>query len=208
MGRSALPLLARLALALIAGGLLAWFVSACSSSGSGTVSQRAQQAVSSASGQAASHLSTSTQGEKVTGASKTTTATQPLKTTTKTRTTTVTQPVQSTTVTKTETRTAAAPAATTSVTNQTTSIQVTPTSTATTGSSSGVPWWGWLLIALGAVGLAIGIFLIGRGHRGGGSGAEPPGGLTPDGAPADGPGAQDVSDTPDQPTEGHEGPPV
>lgn len=204
MGRSALPLLARLALALTAGVLLAWIVSACGSSGSGSVSQRAQQGASSASSQAAGQLSTSTQPDKAKDPSKTTTATQPPKTTTAERTTTVTQPAQSATVTKTETKTAAAPAPTTSVTNQTTGIKVTPASTSTGG---GVPWWGWLLIALGVVGLALGIFLLGRGRRGGGSGTEPPAGLSSDGAPADGPHAEAASDAPAQPTEQPEEPP-
>jgi cobalamin biosynthesis Mg chelatase CobN len=207
MGRSALPLLTRLAVALIAGGLLAWIISACGSSGSGTVSQRAQQAASSASSQAAGQLSTSTQAEKATATGKTTTATQPPKTTTREPTTTVTQPAQSTTVTKTETRTAAAPAPATSVTNQTTSIQVTPTSTTTGDSSGGVPWWGWLLIALGVIGLALAMFLLGRRRRGDGSGTEPSARLTSDGVPADGPRAQDVSDSSDQPTERRQGPP-
>jgi hypothetical protein len=89
---------------------------------------------------------------------KTQTQTQ---TQTQTRTATV---ESSTTVTTSETTTAAAPLPPASVTHQTTSVQVAPTSTTANEQTGGFPWWGWVLIGLGAAGLAIGLFLAGRGH--------------------------------------------
>jgi len=164
VNRAACRVALRLAVALAAGASLAWTISACGSGGSGTAGQQARQAASTAASQAEGKLGTSTQPAKDTTTNKTTTA-QPQKTTTAKETTTVTQPPQSSTVT--ETRTATAPAQTTSVTNQTTSVQVAPTSTTGGGSGGGVPWWGWLLIALGVAGIGIGMFLVGRRRRGG-----------------------------------------
>jgi hypothetical protein len=67
---------------------------------------------------------------------------------------------------------------------------VTPTSTTGGDSGSDVPWWGWLLIALGAIGVGIGIFSLAH-HSGGAaaSGQPPPGhGPPPPGGPPVSPG--------------------
>jgi hypothetical protein len=41
-------------------------------------------------------------------------------------------------------------------------VLVAPSSTTGGGQSSKVPWWGWLLIGLGAAGIIAGIFWVGR----------------------------------------------
>jgi hypothetical protein len=46
-------------------------------------------------------------------------------------------------------------------------VAVHPTTTTGAGSGGGLPWWGWVLIALGAIALALATFLLGR-HRGSG----------------------------------------
>jgi hypothetical protein len=156
---------ARLAVALLAGVVLAGLMSACGSGGSGTVAQQAQQAASTASSHAQSKLDPTTKSDKTSTASSTASKTQPAKTTTVQKTNTVTQSAPSTTVT--ETKTASAPTHTASITAQTTSVQVAPTSTTGQKSGGGVPGWGWVLIGLGIAAVAVGIFLFGR-HRSGG----------------------------------------
>lgn len=148
MSRSQLRSVPRLVLALVTGAALSWMVSSCGSGGSGTLSQKAQEAVSNA--------STRLEASTGTGPAKTgTTPTPPPKTTTVEKTTTVTVPARTTTVV----------APTTSVTNQTTTVHLTPTSTTGSESSGGIPGWGWLLIALGVVGIGVGMFLAGRDRR-------------------------------------------
>jgi hypothetical protein len=81
---------------------------------------------------------------------------------TRTETKTITEPARTDTVTETST---AQPPGNTSVTNRT--VQVTPASTTTDQSStSGLPWWGWALIGLGAVLIGLVMFMAGR-HRSG-----------------------------------------
>ena len=92
-------------------------------------------------------------------AASTTPATTSTKTVTSTRTSTVTVPGPSTTVT--ETKTAAAPSHATSITNNTTTLP----SGNKNDSGTDVPAWGWIVIGLGAVLLAIVMYLVGRGHR-------------------------------------------
>jgi hypothetical protein len=91
---------------------------------------------------------------------------------TRTETRTVTEPARTDTVTETSTP---QPTGTTSVTNRTATVQLTPASATTTtsepSSSSGLPWWGWALIGLGAVLIGLVMFMAGR-HRSG----RPPGG--------------------------------
>jgi cobalamin biosynthesis Mg chelatase CobN len=87
---------------------------------------------------------------------------------------TVTSPAQ-TTVTKTEVKTETAPAAQSTTSGQTTKVGVVPVSE-TPNNSNHVPTWGWILIGLAAAGLALGIYLLGRGHgreRAGGMGGPP-----------------------------------
>ena len=77
---------------------------------------------------------------------------------TRTETQTVTEPARTDTVT--ETRTEQPPGDTTNRT-----VQVTPATTTTDqSSSSGLPWWGWALIGLGAVVIGLVMFMAGR-HR-------------------------------------------
>jgi hypothetical protein len=75
---------------------------------------------------------------------------------------------------------------TTSVTERTTTVTVTPHNTGTQeAGSGGLEWWGWALIALGAIVVGLIMYMVGRGHReppAGGPGAPPPGG-PPYGAP-------------------------
>jgi outer membrane receptor protein involved in Fe transport len=98
---------------------------------------------------------------------------------TRTETKTITEPARTDTVT--ETSTAQPPGNTTNRT-----VQVTPAATSTTdqSSTSGLPWWGWALIGLGAVVIGLVMFMAGR-HR---SSRPPsgPGGTPP--PPAQGPG--------------------
>jgi cytoskeletal protein RodZ len=159
----------RVAAVLAAGLATAWLIAACGS----LATTKATQAGQSASTAVAQFVSSSTSPDP----SPTTTT----PTTTETR--TVTVPTQ--TVTRTETVKAAP--TTTSVANKTTSVQVTPaTTTSTTGKStaSQIPWWGWLLIGLGAAGLVVAIFAAG--HRRGARGS---GGSNVSGGPAPGPSA-------------------
>ena len=77
---------------------------------------------------------------------------------TRTETKTITEPARTDTVT--ETSTAQPPGNTTNRT-----VQVTPATTTTDQSStSGLPWWGWALIGLGAVVIGLLMFMAGR-HR-------------------------------------------
>lgn len=207
---SALP--TRCATWLASVAVLAMMLAACGGSVTGTVAQQAQSIASSAASQAEGKLkdiTTKAAGTKTaTAAADTATATdaadtktattsgdtssaQPGKTTatTKTETETRTEPGKTSTFTKTKTE--SAPSPTTSVNNSTVNnsahVAVHPTTT-TTGSDEGLPWWGWVLIALGAITIAIATFLFGR-HRGSqpasagadGRGDGPPG---PGGPPA------------------------
>jgi hypothetical protein len=104
-------------------------------------------------------------------ASQTGTTTASTETAASTQTKTVTQPAQSRTVTATTTVTS--PGQTTAITGNNTTVAVNPLSTTDNQSGSGIPWWGWVLIGLGVVGVAIAIFQLGRGRRGG-SGGDPP----------------------------------
>jgi cobalamin biosynthesis Mg chelatase CobN len=90
---------------------------------------------------------------------------------------TVTSPAQTSTVTKTEVKTETAPAAQSTTSGGTTKVGVVPASE-TPNNSNHVPTWGWILIGLAAAGLALGIYLLGRGHgrvdeRSGGPGGPP-----------------------------------
>jgi len=131
-------------------------ISACGSGGSGDVSQRAAQAAT----QAEAALATKTQQVDAT-TSDTATQSQPGSTATQTK--TIKPPAQPKTVTKTET--SPAPSQSGQITHDSTSVQIAPTSTTAADSSGGVPWWGWVLIALGAGALAIGTFMLGRRRR-------------------------------------------
>jgi len=152
--------LARVGLATLA----ASFVVACASGGTGTLAQQASTAATNAQAKLASATSSSTDS-----ASSSQTATAKTKTTTETK--TVTQPAQSRTVTA--TTTVSTPGQTTAITGNNTTVAVTPISTTASQAGSGVPWWGWVLIGLGVVGVAIAIFQLGRRRRGGG-GSRPP----------------------------------
>lgn len=138
--------------------MLACTVAACGSGGS------VSQSVSSAASAVKGKLSAT--------ASATTSQTPQSKTATQATTT------RSTTVTRTQTATATA-SASTSTANPTATVKVLPTST-TGGTSDGVPWWGWVLIALGVAGVVIGGVLLVRGRRP--TGGEPTG-ETRDGSP-------------------------
>lgn len=94
---------------------------------------------------------------------------------TRTETRTITEPATTDTVT--ETSTAQSPGNTTAVTNRTATVQVTPAGSTTSepSSDSGLPWWGWALIGLGAALIGLVMFMVGRHRR------EPPSG--PAGAP-------------------------
>jgi hypothetical protein len=73
-----------------------------------------------------------------------------------------------------ETQTVTKPAATASVTKSTSvNAQVTHTTPAATDSGGGPSWWVWVLIALGAVGVLIAVFMTGR-RRGKSTGASSP----------------------------------
>jgi len=68
-------------------------------------------------------------------------------------------------VTKTQTATAPAAAVTSTHTTQTNKVLVAPASTTPENESeTAVPWWGWVLIALGAISLAVGVFWVGHRH--------------------------------------------
>ena len=169
MNATARTFLARLAVALVAGVALGWGISSCGSAGSGTVSEKAGQAASTAKTQADGKLDTATKPEKTTTSKeKTPTSNGATKT--------VTQPAQTTTVTTTKTEKAPAPS--TTVTNQTTNV-----APASDESSGGLPWWGWVLIAIALVGGGSAIFLVGRnrGRR------PPPDGTARPGGPVDPP---------------------
>jgi hypothetical protein len=162
----------RFVLALLAGGVLAW-VSGCGSGGSGTVAQQAQQAASTAATQVDAKL-TSTATNAADSPTVTATVTEPTRT--------VTVPGPGSTVT--ETKTVAAPSHTTTISGPTTTVQVAPTSS-NEESNEGVPTWGWFLIGLGVVVLAIVMFMAGRGRRRDDTGAVagPAGGATAERAP-------------------------
>lgn len=129
----------RLATALLAGLAAAWLIGACGPARAGT---NAKQAVP----DAVAHVATSTD-------------TSPARTTTLTETQTVTEPGQ--TVTHTET---IREPRTTSVAHTTTNVVVTPTSTTAEQASDQIPWWGWVLIGLGAAAVGVGLFALGHRH--------------------------------------------
>src|SRR6516164_2917989 len=80
---------------------------------------------------------------------------------TRTETRTITEPATTDTVT--ETRTEQSPGNTT---NRTATVQVTPSDTTSSdSSSSGLEWWGWALIGLGAVVIGLVMFMVGRRNR-------------------------------------------
>jgi hypothetical protein len=112
-------------------------------------------------GSAALAQPTTTTDTTTTTTTDTTTAT-----TTDTTTATVTKPAQTHTVT--DTTTASAPARTSITNNVTTANQ----------SSSGVAWWVWVLIGLGAVLLAIAIYMLGH-RQGADRAAAQPAGVSP-----------------------------
>lgn len=90
-----------------------------------------------------------------TPSTETVTSTQ---TVTSTTTTTATAPTQTTTTTETKT----APGATTTVHNQTTTVQTAPASETGNHSSSSVPTWAWVVMALEALAIVALIFLLVR----------------------------------------------
>jgi cobalamin biosynthesis Mg chelatase CobN len=146
-------MIVRFVIAMIIGTTAAWGLSACGSGGSGTVGQQASQAVSTLAG--------NTTTEARSGDPSPGTTTNASGDTTVTR--TVTSPAQTNTVTETETKTATAPGPQTTHTSQTTKVGVAPASE-TPKKSDQIPTWGWILIGLAAAGLALGIYLLGRGH--------------------------------------------
>jgi hypothetical protein len=145
-----------LVVAALALGIAAAALSGC---GSGSVSTTVSTAAKAASGAVSS----------VSGAT--------------TKTPTSTQQTGAPTVTK----TSSPPASTTSITS-TTSVNVhgTHTTPATSESGGGVPWWGWVLIALGALGVLLAIFAAGR-RRGRRTGADSPPAFDEPAAPSGGP---------------------
>lgn len=149
--------LARVGLATLA----ASFVVACASGGSGTLAQQASTVATNAQAKLASATASSTDS-----ASSSQTATAETKTATETK--TITQPAQSRTVTA--TTTVSTPGQTTGITGNNTTVAVQPISANTSDSGGGIPWWAWVLIGLGVVGVAIAIFQLGRGRRGGNGG--------------------------------------
>ncbi len=146
----------KLAVTLAVSAGLASLVSACGSGGSGDASQRVAQATT----QAQAALATKSQQIDATTSD---TATQSHPGSTATQTKTIKPPAPPKAVTKTETSTT--PSQSAQITHDSTSVQIAPTSTTADDSSGGVPWWGWLLIALAVGALAIGIVTLGRGRR-------------------------------------------
>jgi hypothetical protein len=85
-------------------------------------------------------------------------------------------------VTKTTTQSAAGPSVTNSTTNSATAnIHATQTTPAAESSGGGLPWWAWVLIGVGVVGVVAAIFAAGR-HRGKATSATTPPG-TADASP-------------------------
>src|SRR3984885_10970485 len=157
--RAARTLAGRFTVALLAGGAVAWMVSACGSASVSTLTKHAEQDGASIAPKVQTGLTAS--GTEVADTTTTPTSTSTTTTTTTATATTTTTLSSTTTVTK----TAAAPPVTTN--NHTTTTVTAPPTSPAANSSSGVPWWGWVLIALGAVAVAIGLFLLGRGSGGG-----------------------------------------
>ena len=138
----------RVPVALLAGVAVSVAVSSCGSGGAGTVAEQARTIASTAAAQVG------------TGSSSTPRQADPARTvpertaSTPASTTTVTAPSRTVTATR-----------TTSVTQQSTvtNVVVAPASTTSDASGGdGMPWWGWLLIALGVAGIAVGMFVAGR----------------------------------------------
>jgi hypothetical protein len=72
------------------------------------------------------------------------------------------------------TKTTAQPAVTTGITNSNSvNIHATQTTPTANDSGGGLPWWGWLLIGVGTVGVALAIFIAGR-RRGEAAGSREP----------------------------------
>lgn len=175
----------RLVAALAAGVVVSWAVSSCGSGGSGTIAQTAKEAVSTAATQAERPQTTTAPKPQRTTTGSAATTTQAQRTTTTAPETTTTQPEKTNGTTATEqekpkvaTTTTQPPAVTVTTTAPTTVTQAAPNATvtgvvvaptSTTGNASGdgeLPWWGWALIALVVVGIAVAIFQLGR-RRGG-----------------------------------------
>jgi hypothetical protein len=159
--RGASGLILRGIAAATGGFLLAWAISAC---GSGSVGAQVHSTTSNGVAQVQSATAASSGKDPAT--------TQDPTTTTVTKTATVTAPAK----TVTETKTVTTPGNTTSVTSSTTKVVLlTTATTAGHGENSSLPWWGWVLIALGVAGIVMGVVALSR--RGGGHGdpAGPPG---------------------------------
>lgn len=108
----------------------------------------------------------------VAAAQSTATTTTRSTTLTTTVATTVTEPPRTTTVTRSET----APAKTVTAsepTTRTNSVTVSTTPTSNNSSGSNVPWWAWLLIAVGVVGTGTALYLAGH-NRGRNTAVEGP----------------------------------
>jgi cobalamin biosynthesis Mg chelatase CobN len=159
------------ALSVLAVAVVPAILAACGSGGGGTIAKQAQSAAPSVVSKAESTIASLTSSSSgpttsdpttadptTSDSSSTTSTTQPTKTTTERTTTTVTSTAKPSTVTSTNTESTH----TASITSQTTKINVSPTSTTGKGSSSGLPWWGWLLIGLGIAAVVVGIFQFGR----------------------------------------------
>src|ERR1700733_10315850 len=122
----------------------------------------------------------------VPAAAQTTTDSTTTTTETTTVSTTVTAPPKTTT--ETSTTTVTGPGQTTTIKNNTTSV-VTGTTTPTTSHSSNyLAWWVWVLIGLGAVGVAVAVYQLGRGsgEKAAASRYQAPPGQRPRGGPGDG----------------------
>jgi hypothetical protein len=139
---------ARLVPAFAAGLALAWLLTSCGSGGSSTVAQQVKSAAATA--------TTATEAQ--------TTRTTPTKTVTTSETQTVTQPPKTVTtppktVTTTETVTQGG--------NKAAKVAVVKPTSTTGDEESGddMPWWGWVLIVVGAAGAGIGGYVLWRRHR-------------------------------------------
>ncbi|HXD68113.1 MAG TPA: hypothetical protein VNV17_26030, partial [Solirubrobacteraceae bacterium] len=95
---------------------------------------------------------------------------------------TVTQTATRTAETRTTTKTVGAqPGGTASIAKSATVNVHTTQTTPAASDSGGLPWWAWVLITLGVVGVAMAIFAAGR--RRGRSPTDPPAGSPPPGSP-------------------------
>jgi hypothetical protein len=120
-------------------------MSGLSACGSGSASSSASSVAKQASGA----ISSAAPEKSVSTAASTKTVTSQAKAQTVTK--TAQQPTATASVTKSG-----------SVTVQPTATTTTPTTTGTGSGGGGVPWWGWVLITLGVVGLLAAVFAAGR----------------------------------------------